>query len=62
VYFEFDAFMLFDPCGVNLDDLKNLFQGFIPLYMQIWAKSDSGQDLWPCVGFTAWEGADRGGQ
>jgi hypothetical protein len=31
VYFEFDAFVLFDPCGVNLDDFKKLWHGFIPL-------------------------------
>jgi hypothetical protein len=31
VYFEFDAFVLLDPCGVNLDDLNISLHGFIPL-------------------------------
>jgi hypothetical protein len=31
VYFEYDVFVLLDPCGVNLDDLNISLHGFIPL-------------------------------
>jgi hypothetical protein len=59
VYFEFDAFVLLDPCGVNLDDLNISLHGFIPLICKF-GQSGRGQDLGPCVGFTAREGGRTG--
>jgi hypothetical protein len=58
-YFEFDAFVLLDPCGVNLDDLNISLHGFIPLICKF-GQSGRGQDLGPCVGFTAREEGGQG--
>jgi hypothetical protein len=60
VYFEFDAFVLLDPYGINLDGLNILLLDFFSSYMQIWAKSGRGQDLGLCVGFTNREGGRAG--
>jgi hypothetical protein len=62
VYFEFDAFMLLDQCGVNLDDLNSSLHGFIPLICKF-GQNLAADKIWGrALGYFSGRGIDREGQ
>jgi hypothetical protein len=48
VYFEFDAFVLLELCGFNLDDLNISLHGFIPLICKF-GQNLAADKIWGCA-------------